>query len=85
VHHRTIQINHQPDVTILQFIILTFVYNSTSFGLFPGHHQKLNDCSGLPVRPRTQHNYHHDTKVNPETATAIIKLLMMSGKTPETF
>jgi len=25
VHHRTIQINHQPDATVFQFIILTFV------------------------------------------------------------
>jgi hypothetical protein len=25
VHHRTSQINHQPDATIFQFIILTFV------------------------------------------------------------
>jgi hypothetical protein len=30
VHHSTIQINHQPDATIFQFIILTFVYCSTS-------------------------------------------------------
>ena len=29
-----------------KFIILTFVYSSTSFGLFPAHHQELNDCSG---------------------------------------
>jgi hypothetical protein len=29
VHHRTIQTNHQPDATIFQFIILTFVYSST--------------------------------------------------------
>jgi len=35
VHHRTIQINHQPDATIFQFIILTFVYSSTCFGSFP--------------------------------------------------
>jgi len=35
VHHRTIQINHQPDATIFQFIILTFVYSSTCFGRFP--------------------------------------------------
>ena len=41
-----IQINHQPGATICQFIILTFVYNSTCFGLFPAHHQALNDCSG---------------------------------------
>ena len=33
VHHRTIQINHQPDATVFQFIILTFVYSSTCFGL----------------------------------------------------
>jgi hypothetical protein len=27
---------------------------------------------------------HHDTTVKPETATAVIELLMMGGKTPET-
>jgi len=26
VHHHTIQRNHQPDATISQFIILTFIY-----------------------------------------------------------
>jgi len=36
------------------------------------------------ARPRTQHNYHHDTKVKPEAATAVIELLMMGGKMPET-
>ena len=46
VHHRTIQINHQPDATIFQFIILTFICTSTCFGRFTAHHQKLNDCSG---------------------------------------
>jgi hypothetical protein len=35
VHHRTIQINHQPDTTVFQFIILKFVYSSTCFGCFP--------------------------------------------------
>jgi len=37
-----------------------------------------------PARSRTQHDYHHDTKVKPEAATAVIKLLMMGGKTHET-
>jgi len=46
VYHRTIQINHQPDATVIQFIILTFVYSSTCFGCFPAHHQELNGCSG---------------------------------------
>ena len=45
VHHRTIQINHQPDATIFQFINLMFIYSSTCFGRFPTHHQELNDCS----------------------------------------
>ena len=97
-----IQINHQPDATIFQFIILTFVYGSTCFGRFPVHYQELNDCSGSfwfylrivvtvvlcswssLARPRTQHGYHHDTKVKPEAATAVIELLMMGGRTPET-
>jgi len=41
----TFQINHQPDATIFQFIILTFIYSSTCFGRIPAHHQELNDCS----------------------------------------
>jgi len=32
----------------------------------------------------TQHDCHHDTKVKPEVATAVIELLMMGGKTLET-
>jgi len=103
VHHRTIQINHQLDTTVFQFIILTFVYSSTCFGRFPTHHQELNDCSGSlwfylrivvtvvlfswsgrPARPRTQNDCHHDTKVKPEVATAVIEFLMMGGKTSET-
>ena len=37
-----------------------------------------------PARPRTQYGYHHDTKVKPEAATAVVELLMMGGRTPET-
>jgi len=40
--------------------------------------------AGRPARPWTQHDYHHDTKVISEAATAVIELLMMPGKTPET-
>jgi hypothetical protein len=46
VHHRTIQINHQPDETIFQFIILTFIHSSTCFVRFPANHLELDDCSG---------------------------------------
>jgi hypothetical protein len=40
--------------------------------------------TGWPARPRTQHDYHHDTKVKRDAATAVIEFLMMGGKTPET-
>jgi hypothetical protein len=40
--------------------------------------------AGRPTRTRTQHDYHHDTKVKPEADTTVIELLMMGGKTPET-
>jgi hypothetical protein len=73
MHHRTIQINHQPDATVFQFIILTFVYSSTCFG-----------PAGRPDGPQTQQDYHHDTKVKPEAATAVIEFLMTGEKTPET-
>jgi cytochrome c-type biogenesis protein CcmH/NrfF len=95
--------NHQPDATVFQFIILTFIYSSACFGHFPTYQQELNDCSGSlwfyprivvivvlcswsvwPARPRTQHDYHHNMNVKPEAATAVIELLMMGGKTPET-
>jgi hypothetical protein len=45
VQHCTIQINHQPDATIFEFIILTFVYSSTYFRRLPAHHQEFNDGS----------------------------------------
>jgi hypothetical protein len=37
-----------------------------------------------PARPRTQHDCHHNMKVRPEAATAVIELLMMGGKMPKT-
>jgi hypothetical protein len=92
-----IQINHQLDASIFQFIILTVVYSSTCFGRFPAHHQELNDCSGslwfylrivvtvvLCSWSGRLTGCHHDTKVKTEAATAVIELLMMGGKTPET-
>jgi len=101
----TIQINHQPDATIFQFIILTFIYSSTCFGRSPAHHQELNDCSSslwfyrwsvvvtvplVVVRPAgrpdhdQQHCYDLAPTVKPEAATAVVELLMMGGRTPET-
>jgi hypothetical protein len=50
-------------------------------------------ASGLPLehggssavgRGRADRSYHHDTKVKPEAATAVIECLMMGGRTSET-
>jgi len=38
----------------------------------------------IPARPRTQHGYHHDTKAKPEAPTAVVELLLMGGRMPET-
>jgi hypothetical protein len=89
VHHRTIQLNHQPDATIFQFIILTFIYSSTCFGRFPAHHQELNDCGGslwfyLRIVVIVVQCSWSGRPVKSEAATAVIELLMMGGKTPET-
>jgi hypothetical protein len=37
------------------------------------------------VRGRAGHDCHHDMKVKPEAATAVIELLIMGGKMPETY
>jgi hypothetical protein len=41
VHHCAIEINHQPNAIVFQFIILMFIYSSTCFGRSPAHHQEL--------------------------------------------
>ena len=43
----------------------------------------LCSWSGRQARPRTQHGCHHDTKVKPEAATAVIELLMMGEERPK--
>jgi hypothetical protein len=94
VHHHTNQINHQLDATISPVYYLTFMCSSTCFGRPPhAHHQELNNCSSSAVgrcragnRPDNdqQHCYHHAPKVKPEPATAVVELLMMGVRTPET-
>jgi hypothetical protein len=85
VHHRTIQIIHQPDAKIFQFIILTFIYSSTCFGRFSAHHQELNDCnSRLWFYLRIVVIVVLCSWSGRPAATAVIELLLMGGKTPET-
>ena len=40
--------------------------------------------SGRPAWPWKHHDCHHNTKVKPEAATAVVELLMMGGETAET-
>jgi len=98
VHHHTIQINHQLDSTLSPVYYFTFIYGSTCFGRHHAHHQELNNCSSslwfylqivviavlLVVVGPASPCYHHAPKVNPEGATAVVELLMMDVRTPET-
>jgi hypothetical protein len=79
----------------LQFITLTFIYNSTCFGRPHAHHQERNNCSSnlwfylriaviAVTKHEQRHGYHHDTKIKPEAAALIVELLMMGVRTPET-
>jgi len=83
----------------LQIIILTFIYSSTCFGRPHAHHQELNNCTSslwfylrivvtavllFVFEHEQQHDYHRNTKVKPEAATAVVEVLMMGVRTPET-
>jgi len=47
---------------------------------------ELNNIQPQTARPKheQQHGYHHNTKVKPEAATAVVELLMMGMRMPET-
>jgi hypothetical protein len=72
---RSLLILHiQPPVTVWRWVGCIFQLRSVTIVAFV--------C--LWAWPRTQHDYHHDTKVKPEAATAVTEPLMMGGKMPET-
>jgi hypothetical protein len=69
------------------------MYSSTCFGRPHAHPQELKNCgSSANCRGRAgylsnhdqQHCYHHAPTVKPEAATAVVELLMMGVRTPET-
>jgi hypothetical protein len=76
----------------LTFWHRSFTFNSNksrtwcnSFSVYyPEICLQLNMPAGRPARPRTQHGYYHNKKVKPEAATAVIELLIMGMRTPET-
>ena len=77
VHHHTIQINHQIDEKNSQVYYLTFIYSSTCFGRPHAHHQELNNCSSSLW-------FYRWSVVVAETAAAVVELLAMGLRTPET-
>jgi hypothetical protein len=75
------------------------MYSSTCFGLPYAHNQELNNCSSslwfyrwsvvvavllVVVGPVNRPDYDHAPTVKPEVATAVVELLTMGVKTPET-
>ena len=83
---------YYPDVCLQLYMIRAFYRPSSGAQwlqwqplVLPSY--RGDSCAVFVVglaRPQTQHDYHHDMKVKPEAATAVIELLMMGGKTPET-
>jgi hypothetical protein len=53
------------------------MYSSTCFVRPHDHHQELNDCCNSLW-------FYHATTVKPEAATAVVELLMMDVRMPET-
>jgi hypothetical protein len=71
------------------------MYSLTCFGRPHAHHQELNNCSSSLWFYRSSvlvavlfivvgHCYHHIPTVKPEAATAVVELLMMDVRKPET-
>jgi hypothetical protein len=69
VHHHTFKRINQADAAVSQVYYLSFKYSSTCFGHPHGHHQE-------PPPPRSNGK--------PEAATAVVELLMMGMRMPET-
>jgi len=79
-----------------QFIILTFIYSSACFWGPRAHHQKLKNCSSSlwfylclswsdrSARPRPTALLSPCSDGKPEAATAVVELLMMCMRKPET-
>jgi len=98
VYHHTIQINHQLDATISPFYYLDVYLQLNMFrpssrpspGAQQLHQQPLvllserGDSSYNWPGHDQQHCYHHAPEVKPEAATAVVELLVMGVRTPET-
>jgi len=75
---------YYPDVYLQLNMFWAFSRPSSGAQWLQWQHLILPSYRQPSARPRTQHDYHHDTKVKPEAATAVTELLMIGGKTPET-
>jgi hypothetical protein len=65
----------------LQFIILTFIYSSTCFGVLV---PIIRSSTTAVAASGFTFGYHQDPKVNSEADTTVAELLMMGMRTPET-
>jgi hypothetical protein len=95
VHHHTIEINHQLDATISPVYYLN-VY--LQINVFRASSRPSSGAQQLQYQPlvlpsesgdssavgRGRADYYHAPKVKPEADTAVVELLMMGVRTPET-
>jgi hypothetical protein len=71
----------QQFFSLLSWRLFTAQYVS---GVFPPIIRSSVVLCSWSGRPRTQHDYHHNTKVKPEAETADMEIMMMGNKSPET-
>ena len=84
MHHNAFIWINQPGAATSQVYYLSFKYSSTCFGHPHAHHQKFNNCSSRPARPRPTALLSPSSDGKPEAATAVVELLMMGMRIPET-
>jgi hypothetical protein len=87
VHHHTIQINQPTRCNnfsnlLLDVSLQLYIFRASSRPSSGAQQLQQQPLAGLP--DHDQQHYHHAPNVKPEAATAIVELLMMGVRTPET-
>jgi hypothetical protein len=77
-------VSDSSDTTALEIFCVLVVSLSLNYVFLEDDMSCNMRIRSRPARPRTQHDCHRDMKVKPEAATAVVELLTMGGRTPET-
>jgi hypothetical protein len=82
--HRSFTFNSNKSPTWSNNFSIYYPEVCLHLNIFRAFSRPSSGAQWLQAWPWTQHDCHHDTKVKPEAATAVIELMIMGGKKPET-